>query len=364
MLKSSKKAVEGDEYVANTRRRPKQIEQDGQQTIWNPVDIAIGEAIQKMVTPDNINPVPKTVQNSVVTTDAVTSLWKNAQSFIDFERTGDEKKLVKGRKSVSNVAKITLAEDVLEKAAPLGEFQRAVLEAVISELAAGNMAWSSSMLYRTMVGKTNGESVTPEQQKLVDDAMSTLMYTPLHIDLRDFIPECEEFKQGEVILDGPILPAERLKMSISGTSVAAYRITGVPIILRFCSAVRSITMTPIGLLEIDMNYTQRTIALLNAMQRYIAPLIYPPVGPYKKPRPLLIPYASLYSVAFEGSDAEDSFTLRKRVRENVHTILDTWASRGYIARWESIKEGRSYIAVRVHFPNTQPHRMETLHLDS
>lgn len=350
--------------MANKHRSPKRIEQEGQQTIWNPVDIAIGEAIQKMVSPDNINTVPKTVQNSVVTTDAVTSLWKNAQSFIDFERTGDEKKLAKGRKSVSNVAKITLAEDVLEKAAPLGEFQRAVLEAVISELAAGNMAWSSSMLYRTMVGKTNGESVTPEQQKLVDDAMSTLMYTPLHIDLRDFIPECDDLKQGEVILDGPILPAERLKMIISGTSVAAYRITGVPIILRFCSAARSITMTPIGLLDIDMNYTQRTIALLNAMQRYIAPLIYPPVGQYKKPRPLLIPYASLYSVAFEGSDADDTFTLRKRVRENVHAILDTWASRGYIASWDTLKEGRSYVAVRVHFPNTQPRRVETLHLDS
>ena len=65
---------------------------------------------------------PNVVPGSVVTTNALTPLWKNAKSFAAFERTGDETKLPKTRKSVNNVAKITLSDDVLEKAAPLGSF--------------------------------------------------------------------------------------------------------------------------------------------------------------------------------------------------------------------------------------------------
>ena len=202
--------------MATSRKKSGPKEQDEQQALWNPVEKKLGEAVQKMS--DSQGYVPNVVPGSVVTTNALTPLWKNAKSFAAFERTGDETKLPKTRKSVNNVAKITLSDDVLEKAAPLGEFQRAVLEAVLSEMAAGNLAWSSSMLYRTMTGKTNGESVSQEQQKMVDDAMTQLMYTPLHIDLHDFAGS-EDIGPGDAVLDGPILPAERITMNLSGIPV-------------------------------------------------------------------------------------------------------------------------------------------------
>lgn len=337
--------------MATSRKKSGPKEQDEQQALWNPVEKKLGEAVQKMS--DSQGYVPNVVPGSVVTTNALTPLWKNAKSFAAFERTGDETKLPKTRKSVNNVAKITLSDDVLEKAAPLGEFQRAVLEAVLSEMAAGNLAWSSSMLYRTMTGKTNGESVSQEQQKMVDDAMTQLMYTPLHIDLHDFAGS-EDIGPGDAVLDGPILPAERITMNLSGIPVSSYRVVALPIIFRFCSITKSITMTPISFLSIGISYTQRNIAILNMMQRNVAPLIYPTEGVYKKPAPLIIHYESIYEVALEGSSVESSFTVKQRIRETVHTILDTWAKHGYIAKWDSIKERRSYVAVRIFFPNRQP----------
>lgn len=348
------------DLMATSKRKSGQKELENQQSImWNPVEQEIGEAVRNMAIAGY---TPNSVQSSVVTTDALTSLWKSAQAFDAFERTGDESKLPKNRKSVNNVAKITLADEVLEKAAPLGEFQRAVLEAVLSEMVAGNMAWSSSMLYRTMTGKSNRESVSQEQQRMVDEAMTQLMYTPLHIDLHDFA-DSNEIGQGEAILDGPILPAERLTMSISGNSVASYRVTALPIIFRFCSITKSITMTPISFLSVGISYTQRNLAILNAMQRYVAPLIYPTVGNYKRPAPLIIPYDSLYEIALEGSDAEATFTVKQRIRDTVHTILDTWAQNGYITKWESVRERRSYVAVRIHFPGKQPKIAPPVHFD-
>ena len=295
---------------------------------------------------------PKMVRGSVVTTNSVGSLLEVA--WADLKNRDD--RTLKNRKTVNNVTRITIADDILGKSAPMGEFQRAVLEAVFSEIMAGNMVWTSSMLYRTMTGKKSKESVGQEQQRMVDEAMSQLMYTPLHIDLNDYATDGQAI-EGDPILDGVVLPAERLTLSVSGNTAASYRILALPIILRFCMATQSLTMTPIELLSVDnLSYTQRTLSILNAMQRQIGPLLYPFDGAYRQPRPLLITYESLYDVALEGSDAEATFTVKQRIRDAIHTILDSWVAHGYLSKWEPVKERRSYVAFRVYFPRRQPPR--------
>lgn len=301
--------------------------------------------------------VPNSVSSSVVTMDKVSSILQ------DLHVSDIEEAIMPGRNT--DISKVSLNDELLESGVtkPLGQFQRAVLEAALSELLAGNSKFTASMLFRTMTGHTNSEPASIEQQTAIDNAMTQLMYTPLHIDLKQHDVSWGAFA-GEAVLDGPILPAERIKMNVSGAVCSAYSILSLPIIYRFCVGTQSMTMTPLSLLAVDdINYTQRNLAILNTLQRKIAPILYPVDKEYQQPDPISIPYADIYSAAeCEGNANSPKYIriMRSRIREVVHKILDTWAANAFIQDWRDIKKSREIVAVELSFPKKQPKDVDAI----
>lgn len=325
--------------------------------------VSKGKALSKPIDPveltvrNKLDPeaifIPQAVKRSIVTMDEVSTLLQDIPVPVD---PLDLEQSISNDKN-KNLAKISLPDELLESGVvtrPLGAFPRAVLEASLSQLMAGNNSFTSAMLYRTMTGRSSSESVTAEQQRMVEKAMNQLMFTPLNIDLKLYAENGEV--EGDGQLRGPIVPAEQIKMNVAGNSCTAYQITNLPIIYRFCMATKGLTMTPIQLLSIsNMSYTKRNLAILNDLQRRIAPLIYPVEGEYVRPAPLLISYDSIYEVAKE--DADDSVVtpvFKKRVRETVKQILDTWVAGKYLSKWENVTERREFVACKLFFPPKGP----------
>lgn len=293
--------------------------------------------------------LPQAVKRSVVTMEEVSTILQELPVHTDIEQ-----RISKDKKSAPT--KISLSDEVLESGVvtgPLSPTTRAVLEATLSQLMAGNHSFTSAMLYRTMTGRSTSESVTAEQQMMVDEAMNQLMFTPLHIDLKMYSENGDV--EGDGQLRGPIVPAEQITMNIAGNTCTAYQITNLPIIYRFCMATNSLTMTPISLLSIgDMSYTKRNLAILNTLQRRIAPIIYPVAAIYQKPAPLTIPYESIYEVAEEDTGKALSPVQKKRIRETVSKILNAWVDGKYLSKWEDLKQGNEIYACKLHFPKNGP----------
>lgn len=318
----------------------------------------VERALLKRLQPNEIY-LPQRVKRSVVTIDEVTSILHDTPITEQLEEAiSSQKKTPLNRVSISDDV---LDSGILSNA--ITEVHIAALNAVLSQLDAGNTVFTASMLYRAMTGKDSGVFVHKERQEMVDHIMDQLMYTPLKIDMKLY----DEFGVDvDASLDGPILPAERIKVNISGQTCTAYQITKVPLIYRFARATKSLNLTPIGMLAVDMNYTNRNIVILTLLHRRTAPYIYPMDGVYKQSEPLLIRYSDIYDAAQEVAETETSnqSVFRRRIRGVVASILDTWIANGYIQSWEDVKEGREYLGCRIHFPKDAPPSLPEYHNQS
>lgn len=302
-------------------------------------------AVLSKITPATYH--PRHVHNALVTMEEVTSILDDVTlSPVDLEEG-----IASRRKQP--IESVSVSEE-LEVVHGLSEGHRAVLDAVLSQLAAGNSVFTASMIYRAMIGKGNDTYVHPSSTQMVDAYMQDLMYTPLRIDMPIATTDGEA---AGGVLDGPVLPAERITIKMSGAKCTAYQISTMPIIFRYARALQSISVSPIALRNIpDMNYTARNMNILNMLHRKVAPLLYPPSGEYVRPEPLVIEYQPIFDATIEtdGKSAAQGGVMRRRVRGVIASILNEWVQSGSIIKWEELKDGHTFSACRIYFPDTKP----------
>lgn len=287
---------------------------------------------------------PRRVHNALVTMEEVTSILDD----VVLTPTDLEESISSRRKQPVETISVS---DELDAIRSLTEGHRAVLDAVLSQLAAGNSIITSGMIYRTMSGKSSDAFIHQSSIQMVDKYMQDLMYTPMRINMPITTSDGEA---AGGILDGPILPAERITIKMSGAKCTAYQISTLPIVFRYARALQSISVSPIALRNIpDMSYTARNINILNILHRKVAPLLYPPTGRYVRPQPLVIEYQPLFDTVIDKNSAQMA-VMRRRVRTVVASILNTWVNNGTIAKWEELKDGLSFSACRIYFPDSDP----------
>lgn len=299
--------------------------------------------------------IPKTANRSVVTLENTEQLFHQIK--LNKIQNSEQLEDAITPKKKDTTTKVLLTESALDNSITtknLSELHRALIEAVLSQLVAGNSVFTASMLYRTMTGKSTNVFVHREQQAMIDELMRDLMYTPLSIDLH-LSDRSKDSPQASGVLESAIIPAERLQIDINGISCSAYQITKYPPLLRFCVLTDNIAMTPMDFLALEMNYTSKNLVILNILQRRLAPLLYPTNGRYEKPAPLLIPYDIFYDAVMDTAVEQANVNQFKvRVRNTIHSILDSWTTRKYIEAWEPVKNRNRYTGFKVFFPNRPP----------
>ena len=298
---------------------------------------------------------PVRVNQSISTTNAVSGLFQRLGSPTiaqDVETKANGK--AANAKIIVDTANIVIDGD-------FSEFDRAVLEAVLSQLAAGNRMMTPAMIFRTMSGKDVGVDVSPDMVAAVDHSISKCMYTAAILPIFD--------QKGKIIqtLDGQILSVVRSKQNVSGQKVLTYEVQSLPPIYQFCRAINAVTYSPIQMLSAPMTYTRRSLAIMNALQRAVAPFVWNAAGTCMQcadgksgyqPPPITISYDDIYELASaqdkeDPSEQEDNgkskytWYLISKSRETVSRILDYWITQNYIKSWKNTSRGRKIISVSI-----------------
>ena len=320
---------------------------------------SVGKTISAERTDPSSNYIPKPVGQSVVTLDD--SSTKQILGNITLNNVNTPEKLeqaITPGSAGTTMQKVSVPEEVLDSSITtrnLTEMHRALIEAVLSQLHAGNSRFTPAMLYRTLCGKDPSFCVHRAQQDMIEDMMFDLMYTPLSIELGI----CDDNgNAGTAVLESAIIPAEKLKITISGMQCTGYRVTKLPSILQFCYDTNNLSVTPMDLLSVDINFTSKNLVLLNILQRQVAPLLYPTSGgPYSQPDPLELQYSMFYDASRETTSKKEQANeaqFKTRVRKTLATILDTWKEKHYIDKWMPLKVGNQYSSFRIYFPKNPP----------
>lgn len=248
---------------------------------------------------------------------------------------------------------------------PFSEFDRAVLDAVISHLAAGNRTMNPSMILRAMTGKAGGVELSDKMLKEVDDSLTKCMRTLVIIPITDPVT-------GKVThtLDGNMLNMYRGRHNIAGQQVNTYTVATPPLVYMYAKQTGAITFCPIKMLNVGISATKRSLSILNYLQRIVSPYIWSSDGTSMicmdssescMPPAIRIEYETLYALydsnTSDGDEGEQSTEaarkasdkIKKKVRDTVGTILDTWKEQCYIQSWENeVAERRRVHAVNIH----------------
>lgn len=359
--------------ISKDKKTPSKVARGAQQiTIQDPSQLSLLDPVEKAVMrgfePDSIY-LPQPIRHSVVTSEQVTDILHDIPA--------SEIEDAIANSNPSKLSKVSLDDDIVKESTSLAvftEFDRAVVEGVMALLVGGNLIMTSAMIYRAMTGKTNSEYVSAEQKKSVDTSMQKCMTTLFSVDIN--MPD-ENGMPVTADFSGAVIPAERIRVNVAYTRTTAYQILKTPALYRLCVKSEGLTLTPLDVLNIHMNYTKRNLAILNYLQRRIAPLIYPyrngeEKGPvkYTKSKPILIKYKELYDMAIveDGKEKKESYpsTFKARIRDTAHTIFNAWVDAGYLGGWDDVSIAAKNIitGVRLSFPEAAPEPVQFIESSS
>lgn len=242
------------------------------------------------------------------------------------------------------------------------EFDRAVLEAIFAQLAAGNQIMTPAMIFRSMTNKGSGTRVSNEMLNEINKSVEKCMYGKV------VIPMYNKRKKKVLQLDSNILSFVRAEYSVSGNLAQAYQIQTVPLLFKYCEENGSLIYSPIEMNAIEgMSMTKRSVAIMNYLQRIVVPRVYNAAGESMIAPggmdvqegehihgavwlpPEMVLYDDLYDAVATVDNSSKTRWLMDKTRGTVRSILDYWTDTHHIKRWENVTEGRSIVGVRIFF---------------
>lgn len=234
---------------------------------------------------------------------------------------------------------------------PFTQYDRCVLNSVISLWEAGNTAITPEMIYRAMANKTESEKVSPQQQGAVTKSLEKMRYIHVFADLTEEMRKRKIKIDGETIshfqIDNFLLLMDKIKVSTGGTTKIAYHIVKEPILLTYSKMTGQLLTVKSTLLDIkkikDGKISSETVPTTANRQ---------PIKEYLLQRIEIMKYdrrnrhSNQSNRILFDSLYRDTGTLTtnrvelKRIREYVFNVLDYWKASHYITNYKSVTKGR------------------------
>ncbi len=149
----------------------------------------------------------------------------------------------------------------------LTEFDRAVHDAVVSELAAGNKFFTFNMLYRDLGGNTK-DPVPAAMKKAITESLAKLKFLILDLDMSD-AAENSSYKITQKKLAGGLIDVVFGKTSLNGKPVEAYQIRGA-LLNTVANSKNQIIRLAVDTLDLKLRLTPRVIAIVHYIIRRVA----------------------------------------------------------------------------------------------
>jgi hypothetical protein len=226
----------------------------------------------------------------------------------------------------------------------LNNYDKSIINGVVSILESGNSSFTVPMLYHAMTGKEN-PTVDDGLMEEIKAKLDTMRRLSISIDLteeirakmisREDIHEIDSF-----VIEGYLLPLNKYIGVVNGKRSEMYQIISTPPLHSYARLKNQITSVSIDLLKAPINNNATTIPL----KTYLLGRIEAMKNQNNAVMRDKILFESIYS---ELGDSESNKKRKKRIREYTETILSYFVQKHYISRYEVIREGRAINSVRI-----------------
>ena len=230
----------------------------------------------------------------------------------------------------------------------LTNYDKSIINGVISILESGNSSFTIPMLYHAMTGKENPtvDDGLVEDIKAKLDVMRRLS---INIDLTEEIKAhmIERRIGGEdevdsFTIDGYLLPLNKYTGVVNGKRSEMYQIIDTPPLHSYAKMKNQITTVSIDLLKAPLNNNATTIPL----KTYLLMRIEAMKNQNNKVMRDKILFESIYR---ELGDIDSDKKRKKRIRDYTEIVLKHFVDMKYIAKYEIVKEGRTISGVRIYW---------------
>lgn len=228
----------------------------------------------------------------------------------------------------------------------LTNYDKSIINGVISILESGNSSFTVPMLYHAMTGKEN-PTVDDGLMEDIKGKLDTMRKLSIDIDLT------EEIKANMIMhnldgvdgiesftIEGYLLPLNKYTGVVNGKRSEMYQILDTPPLYSYAKRKNQITTVPINLLKAPLNNNTTTIPL----KTYLLARIEAMKNQNNKVFRDIILFESVYA---ELGDSESDKKRKKRIRDYTEVVLKHFVSLGYITEYEILKEGRTIKGVRI-----------------
>ena len=230
----------------------------------------------------------------------------------------------------------------------LTNYDKSIINGVVSILESGNSSFTVPMLYHAMTGKEN-PTVDDGLMEDIKAKLDTMRRLSINIDLTEEIKahmiqknmvgenEVESFT-----IDGYLLPLNKYTGVVNGKRSEMYQIIDTPPLHSYAKMKNQISTVSIDLLKAPLNNNATTIPL----KTYLLGRIEAMKNQNNKIMRDKILYESVYR---ELGDIDSDKKRKKRIRDYTEIILTHFVNMKYITKYEVIKEGRTINGVRIYW---------------
>lgn len=299
------------------------------QPTWE-VDPEIARALQESRMP----------AEAVFPKDKVTKMLMSAKVHPDPEPFIIESgKIGKKEKSTTLYAKVEISLEQLPNGVSIPrEFSPsddAVFRAVCSLVDAGTMIFTGDDIYRVMTGNKDA-AATPAQLQAIYESWVRLTTTAMKLDTGN-MGDAYNFKRWEHV--GHVIEGTTDVFTYGNqygsTQNRYYKVNAHPALMRYADLLSQVERYPVYLGNTPVNKTPEILAIQNALLDRI--MAIPRMNN-------TIRYNDIFKVL---GNKKLTTTQKTRMRGYIAKMLDYWVEAGLLSKWEEVKEGRSYVAVKV-----------------
>lgn len=216
-------------------------------------------------------------------------------------------------------------------------FDREVIDAVAT-LTQKNQLITAAMVFRVMMGKTEYQFITEQQEKRVEESLAKCAFSRIQLDLTDLYEKDDSFGEAlkkagiEASFSGNMLSLEEVTLKRGRKKIRCYRLLSQPPIIRYAAELGKISEFPIDLLDTSINKTERNIILQSFLLRRIDEMIR------GEDTQRFIPVESLYEAIEEPNASRQH---KSRYRSVAETILSDWVEKGFLLSYHIRKQGNA-----------------------
>jgi hypothetical protein len=230
----------------------------------------------------------------------------------------------------------------------LTAFDMSVYNAVCTLFEAGNSLFTAEMVYRTMNGLRNSESVSKESAAKISTIIEKLMSTKVYIDC-EYEIKARGWKDMEQQIASPMINAVKCSVKTPSGTVAAYKLFVKPVIFQYSQKKKQIINVPFRVMETNKSYEipdgvivkgVRNSENVIVIREYLVKRIEGMRNPNNKLKSRHILFESIWENC--GFETRDRRPLAK-YRGYVESILNYWIAIGYIKGYKFTKGTKNSI---------------------